>query len=405
AADAAALRSHVGARLPDYMVPSAIVVLDRLPLTANGKLDRGALPAPQVRAGVVRLARSPREEVLCALFAEVLGLERVGIDDDFFALGGHSLLATRLISRVRSSLDVELSIRSLFEAPTVAALVERLGDADAARPALRALERPSEVPLSFGQRRLWFLERLEGGGGRYTIPLAGRVRGGVGVGGAGGGAWGGGAGPESLRTIFPERLGVARQEVLAAGAARMRLLVRAVSEVELAGAPTQASQAGFDLSREVPLRAHLFALGGGEHVLLLVLHHIAGDGWSLGPLARDLSLGYGARVRGAAPDFAPLEVQYADYTLWQQAFLRDESDAGSGVGRQVSSWRDRLCGLPDQIALPSDRGRPAVASYRGGSVEFGLSAELHGNLLGLAREQGASLFMVLQAGLAALLSR
>jgi len=141
AADAAALRSHVGARLPDYMVPSAIVVLDRLPLTANGKLDRGALPAPQVRGLVSRMARSPREELLCALFAEVLGLERVGIDDDFFALGGHSLLATRLISRVRSSLDVELSIRSLFEAPTVAALVERLGDADAARPALRALER------------------------------------------------------------------------------------------------------------------------------------------------------------------------------------------------------------------------------------------------------------------------
>jgi acyl carrier protein len=291
------------------MVPSAIVVLDRLPLTANGKLDRGALPAPQVRAGVVRMARSPREELLCALFAEVLGLERVGIDDDFFALGGHSLLATRLISRVRSSLDVELSIRSLFEAPTVAALVERLGDADAARPALRALERPSEVPLSFGQRRLWFLERLEGGGGRYTIPLAVRLRGELDVGALEAALGDVVARHESLRTIFPERLGVARQEVLAAGAARVRLLVRAVSEVELAGALTQASQAGFDLSREVPLRAHLFALGGGEQVLLLVLHHIAGDGWSLGPLARDLSLGYGARVRGCAPDFSPLEVQ------------------------------------------------------------------------------------------------
>src|SRR5438034_3282011 len=162
--DGAALRSHVGARLPDYMVPSAIVVLDRLPLTANGKLDRGALPAPQVRAGVLRFARNPREELLCALFAEVLGLERVGIDDDFFALGGHSLLATRLISRIRSSLDVEVSIRSLFEARTVCGLVECLRDARVGRAALRAVDRPAQVPLSFAQRRLWFLERLERGG-------------------------------------------------------------------------------------------------------------------------------------------------------------------------------------------------------------------------------------------------
>src|SRR5262245_57805118 len=404
-ADAAALRSHVGSRLPDYMVPSAIVVLDCLPLTANGKLDRGALPAPQLRAGVMRMARSPQEELLCGLFAEVLGLERVGIDDDFFALGGHSLLATRLISRIRSSLGVEVSIRSLFEAPTVAGLVERLGEAGVARAALRAVERPGEVPLSYGQRRLWFLERLEGGGGRYTIPLAVRLRGELDVGALEAALGDVVERHESLRTIFPERLGVARQEVLEGEAARVRLSVCGVSEGELAGALTAASQAGFDLSREVPLRAHLFALGGREHVLLLVLHHIAGDGWSLGPLARDLSLGYGARLRGSAAAFAPLAVQYADYTLWQQAVLGDESDGGSVLGRQLSYWRDRLSGLPEQIALPSERVRPAVASYRGGSVEFGLSAELHGALLELARGQGASLFMVLQAGLAALLSR
>src|SRR5262249_26606344 len=394
-----------GVRVPDYRVPSSIVVLDCLPLTANGKLDRGALPAPQVRASVARLARSPREELLCALFAEVLGLERVGIDDDFFALGGHSLLATRLISRIRSSLGVEVSIRSLFEAPTVAGLVERLGEAGGGRAALRAAERAGEVAVSYGQRRLWFLERLEGGGGRYTIPLAVRLRGELDVGALEAALGDVVERHESLRTIFPERLGVARQEVLAVGAARVRLSVSGVSEGELAGALTAASQAGFDLSREVPLRAHLFALGGREHVLLLVLHHIAGDGWSLGPLARDLSLGYGARLRGCAAAFAPLAVQYADYTLWQQAVLGDESDGGSVLGRQLSYWRDRLSGLPEQIALPSERVRPAVASYRGGSVEFGLSAALHGALLELARGQGASLFMVLQAGLAALLSR
>src|SRR5262249_60348635 len=150
------------------------------------------------------------------------------------------------------------------------------------------------------------------------------------------------------------------------------------------GAWTAAAQAGFDRSREVPLRAHLFALGGDEHVLLLVLHHIAGDGWSLGPLARDLSLGYGARLRGSAAAFAPLAVQYADYTLWQQALLGEESDAGSVLGRQLSYWRERLAGLPEQIALPSDRARPAVASYRGGGGAVGLSAGLHGAFLGLA---------------------
>src|SRR5262249_13905129 len=178
------------------------------------------------------------------------------------------------------------------------------------------------------------------------------------------GAWG---------RVFPGGFGVARQEVLAVEAARVRVLVRAVSEGELSGALTAALQAGFDLSREVPLRAHVFALGVDEHVVLLLLHHIAGDGWSLGPLVRDLSRGYGARVRGSAADFAPLEVQYADYTLWQQAVLGDESDAGSVLSRQLSYWRERLSGLPEQIALPSDRARPAVASYRGGSVEFGLS--------------------------------
>src|SRR5437667_1800148 len=164
AADAGELRAHVGARLPEYMVPSAIVVVDGFPLTANGKLDRSALPAPEFRASVGRLPRSPQEELLCALFAEVLGVERVGIDDNFFALGGHSLLATRLISRIRSSLDVEVSIRSLFEARTACGLVECLRDARVGRAALRAVDRPAQVPLSFAQRRLWFLERLEGGG-------------------------------------------------------------------------------------------------------------------------------------------------------------------------------------------------------------------------------------------------
>src|SRR5438105_3404725 len=387
------------------MVPSAIVVVDGFPLTANGKLDRSALRAPEFRASVGRLPRSPQEELLCALFAEVLGVERVGIDDNFFALGGHSLLATRLISRIRSSLDVEVSIRSLFEARTVCGLVECLRNARVGRAALRAVERPAQVPLSFVQRRVWFLERLEGGGSTYTMPLAVRLRGELDVVALEAALGDVVERHESLRTIFPERDGVPRQEILAASASRVRLLLRDLREEELAGALASATQAGFDLSREVPLRAHLFALGAREHVLLLVLHHIAGDGWSLGPLGRDLSRSYAARVSGGVADFAPLAVQYADYTLWQQAVLGEESDAESALSRELSFWRDRLAGLPEQIALPFDRPRPAISSYRGGSVELRLSASLHGGLLRLAQGQGASLFMVLQAGLAALLSR
>ena len=178
APDTAALRAHVGGSLPEHMVPSAIVVLERLPLTPNGKLDRGALPAPEVTPTPVRrLPRTGAEEVLCALFAQVLGLERVGIDDNFFALGGHSLLATRLISRIRATLDVEIAIRSLFETPTVEGLAQGLEHGEVARPALRAIARPAEIPLSFAQRRLWFLDRLEGLSAAYTIPLAVRLRG------------------------------------------------------------------------------------------------------------------------------------------------------------------------------------------------------------------------------------
>jgi acyl carrier protein len=406
AVDVGALRAALAGRLPDYMVPAALVVLERLPLTPNGKLDRRALPAPEpASAAALRGPRTPQEEVLCALFAEVLGVARVGIDDNFFELGGHSLLATRLISRIRASLDVELAIRVLFEAPSVAALARRLAVGEKARAPLRAGERPAEIPLSFAQRRLWFLDRLEGASATYTIPLAVRLRGALDVAALEAALCDVVGRHESLRTIFPETLGVARQQVLEPWQARLGLAVVGVSEGELPQALAAAAAGGFDLASEPPLRAHLFALGAHEHVLLLVLHHIAADGWSLAPLARDLGRCYRARRAGQVPELAALPVQYADYTLWQHRVLGSESDAQSAIARQLSFWRDRLAGLPEGLELAGRRVRPAVASYRGGSVGVRLSAELHAGLLELSRARGASLFMVLQAGLAALLTR
>ena len=403
--DVSLLRLHLSSQLPDYMVPSAFVVLDRLPLTPNGKLDRRSLPAPDLTPQAARLPRTPQEEILCGLFAEVLGLERVGIDDSFFALGGHSLLATRLISRIRATLGIEVSIRSLFEAPTVERLAKGLDGAQSARPALRPGARPAAIPLSFAQRRLWFLARLEDRSATYTIPLALRLRGSLDR-----GALEAALGDlverhESLRTVFPDELGVPRQLIVEPSVARPRLAVVAVNAAALPDALAAAAGQGFDLASELPLRAHLFALGEQEHVLLLLLHHIAGDGWSLAPLGRDLACAYAARVGGTAPDLPSLPVQYADYTLWQHELLGREHDEDSAIARQLAFWTQALAGVPDQIDLPTDRPRPAVSSYRGDRVALHIEADLHGRLLALARDSGASLFMVLQAGLATLLTR
>ena len=436
--DLGSLRAALAHKLPDYMVPSALVELEALPLTPNGKLDRRALPAPEVLAGRgYRGPRTAQEELLCSLYAEVLGVGRVGIDDNFFELGGHSLLAVRLISRLRAVLGVEVAIRSLFEAPSVEALAQRLSQASRAeRAPLIVQGRPAEIPLSDAQRRLWFLDRLEGasGGGEmaggaaagglsrgsatYVIPLAVRLSGELDRGALEGALNDLIGRHESLRTRFPERHGVPRQEIVEASAARLALQPSTVRAAELSGALTAAAGVGFDLARELPLRAHLIAIapedgvdGGGlaaaapEHVLLLLLHHIAGDGWSLGPLARDLSAFYRARRLGTAAALPALLVQYADYTLWQRAVLGGEGEAESALGRQLAYWKQTLKDLPEGIELPADRARPAVASHRGGRLEFVIPAALHRALAELARGAGASLFMVLQGALAALLSR
>jgi amino acid adenylation domain-containing protein len=402
-ADAAVLRRHTATRLPEYMVPSAVILLDALPLNANGKLDRRALPAPQYAGGEAGGPLSAREEILCGLFAQVLGVDRVGVDDSFFDLGGHSLLATRLIARVRAVLGVELGIRALFESPTVSGLCRVLDGLGVARPALVAGVRPERLPLSFAQQRLWFVDQMDGGSAVYNVPLALRLRGGLDR-----AALRAALGDvvdrhEALRTLLPAVDGRPYQEILSVGVAPVVEEVR-VTEGDLAAALVSASAYVFDLSAELPIRAWLFDLGPDECVLLLLTHHIASDGWSLGPLLRDLSQAYTSRLDGSAPTWSPLAVQYADHTLWQRDLLGDES-AGSPAGDQLQFWRQALAGIPEELALPYDRARPATPSHRGGEVTFEIDADLHHRLVDVAREHQVTVFMVVQAALALALSR
>ncbi|GAA3988736.1 hypothetical protein GCM10022247_04010 [Allokutzneria multivorans] len=381
-ATSAAVRAFAARRLPAHMVP-AVVTLDEIPFTPNGKLDTVALPG---MSGASRAPRTPVETVLCGLFAEVLGADEVGIDDGFFALGGHSLLATRLVSRIRSALDVELPIRALFDAPTVASLARSVYDAGAARPPITAVPRPEVIPLSHAQQRLWFLHKLEGPSATYNIPIALRLVGDLDVEALRAALHDVVNRHEALRTIFPDVDGRARQRIL-------NEVVIDLPVIEDAD-PTESFTHAFDLATEIPILAELFRRDG-EHVLVIVLHHIAGDGWSMRPLADDLATAYAARVEGEAPSWRPLPVQYADYALWQRE---------NPIDGELAHWRSTLDGLPERIELPTDRPYPAVASYAGDEVRFDWDAGLCEGIAELARECDASVFMVVQAALAVTLS-
>lgn len=399
------LREYLMTALPEYMVPSAIMPIGGVPLTVNGKLDRKALPAPDhAVGGGGRAPSTPEERSLCDIFAGVLGLDRVGVDDNFFAVGGHSLLATRVVSRIRAAHGVEIPIRTVFEAPTVAQLVTHLNDQRKTRPRLRPQPRPDRIPVSFAQQRLWFIHRFEGPSATYNIPLSMRLAGTLNPDALRAAVRDVVLRHESLRTVIDEADGAPHQRVLGPDELRIPWQEREVSTADLPEALRAEARRPFDLAKDVPVRAALFHLGAQDAVLLLPLHHIAADGWSLGPLAEDLTAAYTARCQGREPQWTPLPVQYADYTLWQRDLLADDGP-DSLYQHQLTYWRQQLDGLPAALDLPTDRARPVVASFAGELLPVELDDALTEDLRRLATRTGTTVSMVLQAGLAGLLSR
>ena len=293
----------------------------------------------------------------------------------------------------------------MFEAPTVADLARRVRLGGVTRAPLRPSVRPHPIALSFAQQRLWFLHQLEGPSPTYNIPLCLRLDGVLNVDALESALNDLISRHESLRTIFAQTESCAHQVILGAGAARIDFQTELANDAALSATLSRAAGYCFDLGMEIPIRARLFKLDDQRYVLLLLIHHIAADGWSLAPLARDLTDAYTARCDGHAPDWKPLPVQYADYALWQRQWLGQETDTGSSIACQIEYWKRTLSGMPEQLALPTDRSRPAQSSYRGDSVAVEVGAEVHQGLVDLARRGGASLFMVLHAVVATLLSR
>ncbi|PYB79952.1 non-ribosomal peptide synthetase [Pseudomonas soli] len=397
------LRGQLLAHLPEYMVPVAYVSLDALPLTANGKLDRRALPAPERSALFEHTYVAPEgelEEALAQVWGELLHVERVGRHDHFFALGGHSLLAMRMVSQVRLRLGVELALADLFANPELAAVAQVLAGAGRSElPALVAVSREQPLPLSFAQQRLWFLAQLEGGSQAYNVPLALGLRGTLDADALEAALLRIVARHESLRSRFVP-CGDSAEVIIAAPPQPGWLQRRTLAPQALAGHLRDEAAAPFDLTTGPLLRASLLRLGEAHHVLLLTVHHIVADGWSLGVLTRELNALYPALREGKDDPLPALAIQYGDYAVWQRRWL-----AGEQLQRQADYWRQALDGAPTLLSLPSDRPRPARQDFSGASLALQLDARLGAGLRALAQRHQVTLYMLMLSAWAATLAR
>ncbi|OBH05641.1 non-ribosomal peptide synthetase [Mycobacterium sp. E2699] len=397
------IRARVAAALPEYMVPAAYVVLDEIPITAHGKIDRAALPDPEVGSGVAfREPRTPTQRRVADLFAELLGRDRVGADDSFFDLGGHSLLAAKLVAAVRNTFGVDIGVREIFELATVEGIAGHLDtlDRDSARPRLVAARHDGPVPLSSSQLRSWATYRFDGPSAVNNIPFAAALRGPCDADALAAAITDVVARHEILRTTYREIDGVPHQ------------IIHPPAEVPVrrAGGPDERwlraeldheRRYVFDLESELPIHAALLRIPG-QTALSLVVHHIAGDHWSAGVLFTDLLTAYRARSIGQSPSWEPLAVQYADYGRWQAALLDD----GAGIaGPQRDYWVRQLKGLPTETGLRPDFPRPASLSGAGDAVEFGLGPATRAKVTALARDVGVTEFMLLQAAVAVTLHK
>ena len=409
---AAGLRLHLREKLPDYMVPGVIVVLDRLPLTVNGKVDRRSLPVPDLgaRAFAAETAapESPVEEILAEIWGQVLGVERVGPGDDFFALGGHSLLATQMISRIRDLFRVELPLRAAFEAPVVRELAARVttalqDGAMAPAPPIVPVPRDGSLPLSFAQQRLWFLDQLAPGNIAFNLAGGIRLEGALDLRTFATAVDGVVRRHEILRTVFPAPDGEPVQSVAPPAPVPLPLidlsaLPGAARREQLQAIGEGVARIPFDLARGPLLRLFLIVEGGARHTLLFVLHHIVTDGWSMSVLVREIAALYSGALGGGVAPLPDLPVQYGDYAAWQRRWL-----AGETLAAQLDYWRRQLAGAPPVLVLPTDRPRPEEQSFAGSSLRLSLLAGSLPALRRLALDTGASLFMLLFAAFHVLL--